>query len=300
MKRIEPCLLLTIIICVQTVNASDQHAVPISSIDDISTTAETQDEAEQPAVPLLHPNTSTTPPQVPDLSTPVNPPGVEPNLTDGSMNRRTAGHTRQEKTCGAALQLALNKRIPILDLSGTADLNVNGITTVKEFVEARRASNSYGTGSNNIGVNLAATGATSDTITRILGELTEYKVVLNLSWNPLVNDDALNAIMQHATNVVALNVAGTQVTDAGASMLARNIPGNMPNLRSVNFSRTNVTQAGISELGAAVNNAQTTVQNVTQPSEDGTTDIPPIALPSTAPTSIGSSHNTRRHPITKS
>jgi hypothetical protein len=216
------------------------------------------------------------------------------------MNRRTAGHTRQEKTCGAALQLALNKRIPILDLSGTADLNVNGITTVKEFVEARRASNSYGTGSNNIGVNLAATGATSDTITRILGELTEYKVVLNLSWNPLVNDDALNAIMQHATNVVALNVAGTQVTDAGASMLARNIPGNMPNLRSVNFSRTNVTQAGISELGAAVNNAQTTVQNVTQPSEDGTTDIPPIALPSTAPTSIGSSHNTRRHPITKS
>jgi hypothetical protein len=181
------------------------------------------------------------------------------------------------RTCETALQRAYDKRIPVLDLSGAKDAVIQGAVAAERFAERLNESNSYGTGSRNIYVSLAATGVAGDDVIRISAPLQGFSVVLNISHNPQINDSALTAILQGTTGIVRLNLTGTRITDASIQTVSRYIQSGESALRSVVLDGTNVTQDGINELRAVMNNRQVDGQNTAGPVEGDTADAPPIA-----------------------
>ncbi|MDR1365349.1 MAG: hypothetical protein LBJ42_02055 [Holosporales bacterium] len=181
--------------------------------------------------------------------------------------RRGGGAITQVVTCEQALARCLGLRIPVIDLSNARDFGANGISAIEKFLTTLSETNTYGTGAQNIYVNVSGTRLTPESMVRIVTALTNSgrRAILNISNNPQVNDNAVAQATQLLSSVVILNVSGTGITDAGVATLIDGVKsGNLPQLRAVSLDRTKATPGQIEALGATINEFTQRVSQQTQ------------------------------------
>ncbi|MDR3224376.1 MAG: hypothetical protein LBT03_02225 [Holosporales bacterium] len=152
-----------------------------------------------------------------------------------------------------------NKRIPVLDFGSVSDFQTNGDAAVAAILAKLNETNSYGTNSPNIYINLSNTGINSSTLLNLATKLgdNERDILLNVSYNGGIGDDAIDAIISSLLpNMFALNIAGTTVTDVGIRKLAACIEQNgLGKLRSINIKGTRITKPAAMALQMAYRNA---------------------------------------------
>ncbi|MDR0640366.1 MAG: hypothetical protein LBF65_01365 [Holosporales bacterium] len=173
---------------------------------------------------------------------------------------------RPGKTSQAALECTKTKQDSRIDFSGVTDWNL------EDFMQAYAAyieTNSFGTCSPNVAIDVSGTNITIDQAKEILATCINDGriVVLTLSNNSHIGDEVIGGI--NLAHVASLNLRNTGFTDAGIALLVTAIGAQgLGQLRCVDVSGTKVTQEGVNSLRQAMRD-QAIKQNIVLEGKDG-------------------------------
>lgn len=161
------------------------------------------------------------------------------------------------RTCQVAMEESLKNGTVEIDLSNTTDFVENGDSIFNSCYAKLKETNSFGTNSSNIYVNLSKTNVTPEFIAKWSAEFKKDKktVLWNLSDNPNLNDSIIDSIAD-LSNVCSLNFANTGITDTGIAKLSSLIEtAGLKTISMINLSGTKVTDQAISTLRDAFKKA---------------------------------------------
>ena len=127
---------------------------------------------------------------------------------------------------------------------------------IEEWWTKLLSTNSFGTKSPNIYVNISNTALTLEFIAKWSAEFKKANktVIWNLSDNKNLDDNVIDAL--DLPSIYSLNLTGTSVTDAGLTKIAALLETNgIGKLVCITLSDTKVTDAGVTSLRAAMQKA---------------------------------------------
>lgn len=166
------------------------------------------------------------------------------------------------RTCQAALDEMIKNGTVTIDLSYTTDFAENGDATFSACYNKLKETNSFGTNSSNLYINLSKTNVTPEFIAKWSAEFKKDKktVLWNLSDNPNLSDSVIDSIAD-LSNVCSLNLANTGVTDTGIAKLSSLIEtGGLKTISLITLSGTKATDQAVSTLRDAFKKALDTWQ----------------------------------------
>ena len=161
-----------------------------------------------------------------------------------------------KRTTEQAFDDMLKNQNVVIDFSNVTDFAQNGDAKMTEYYNKLSSTQSFGTKSPNLYINLSNTGVGLDFLSKWAIQFKNDKknVIWNLSENKNLDDSIIDAL--DFSSIYSLNLSGTSITDAGiakiASILATNGIGN---LVCIHLMSTKVTDAGIVSLKASLQKA---------------------------------------------
>lgn len=162
------------------------------------------------------------------------------------------------RTCARALEHMIKNGTCIIDLSNVSDFAQFGEKTISAYYNRLKETNTSGTYSNNVYINLSNTGVTEITVAKFAGEFAKDKkrVIWNLSHNHSIDDAVVDALSATLQSVYSLNLSNTNLTDVGLSKIISAIKTNgLGELIVIDVSKTKVTEEGANNLRTAMKEA---------------------------------------------
>lgn len=160
------------------------------------------------------------------------------------------------RTSDEALSTMLKNQNVVIDFSNVTDFDQNGDAKMSEYWQQLVSTDSFGTKSPNIYVNLSNTGVSVEFISKWSAEFKKAgkTVIWNLSDNKNLGDNVIDAI--DIPSVYSLNLCGTSVTDVGLAKVAASLETNgICNLVCIHLSDSGVTESGVASLKVAIQKA---------------------------------------------
>ncbi|MDR2666705.1 MAG: hypothetical protein LBB34_01120 [Holosporales bacterium] len=160
----------------------------------------------------------------------------------------------RKKTCEEAMATVMNAKNVILDFSDTSDFPVNGDAAMSACYARIIETKSFGTHSQNLLVNLSKTGVTSDFIVKwsAIFQRDKRTVLWNLSENSSVDDSIIDALAQAFHTIYSINLAYTNITDAGIDKIIAMLENGTWKLVCITITGSKVSASKVAELRLAL------------------------------------------------
>lgn len=176
-------------------------------------------------------------------------PAVSQNQTDRNKIPEKAMDEKKVagRTCQQSLDIAVAEKTNMLDLTKVSDFAQNGLATIQAFLAKVKETDSFGTHSKNVSIDLTETGVGLDVVSLILeqAKLEGFNLILNLSFNESIGDDVLN-LVDSFENIFSIFLRDTNISDVGVSKLCAILEtSGIGKLHTVDISGTKVTNDGV-------------------------------------------------------
>ncbi len=159
----------------------------------------------------------------------------------------------RQRTCDMALKRMLDERLMIIDMSKVVDFAEKGRETILTCYKTIKDTNSYGTKSNNIYVNLAQTEVSAALIEELMNLFINdgKNVILNLSHNKSVDDNVVRMLFSgdKIKHIHTLSLSETNITDDSVNTIGNAIERNgICRLSRISLSGNNISQDLVNKL----------------------------------------------------
>ncbi|MDR3031335.1 MAG: hypothetical protein LBU35_03045 [Holosporales bacterium] len=164
---------------------------------------------------------------------------------------------QKQRTCQEALDQSIADGSGILDLSATTDFAQNGWAAIEAFLRKIKETNSFGTYSKNLSVDLSKTNVTPEILSMLMerAKLDGLTLILNLYYNKTIGDETIDVIGSFS-NIYSIILRGTNISDVGIAKFNAILEmSGIGVLHSVDVSETNVSPGGAKVLAEQMQKA---------------------------------------------
>ena len=161
-----------------------------------------------------------------------------------------------KRTTEQAFDDMLKNQNVVVDFSHVTDFAQNGDAKMAEYYDKLSSTQSFGTKSPNLYINLSNTGVGLDFISKWSLQFKNDKknVIWNLSENKNLDDSVIDAL--DCSSIYSLNLSGTSITDSGIAKISSILDANgIGNLVCIHLTSTKVTDAGVASLKTSIQKA---------------------------------------------
>ena len=174
-----------------------------------------------------------------------------PELHPGPEQGQSPG--QMQRTCDMALKRMLDERLMIIDMSKVVDFAEKGRETILNYYKTIKDTNSYGTKSNNIYVNLSQTEVSAALIEELMNLFINdgKNVILNLSHNKSVDDNVVRMLFSgdKIKHIHTLSLSETNITDDSVNTIGNAIERNgICRLNRISLSGNNISPDLVNKL----------------------------------------------------